>query len=109
MKIDFRNVGHGFRDTPDSYALEAVRKSRKKYECDGPMRQVRFMPGGDEISPGTGDAIHCENSIECTKSIEPGQIYVVLTISDLEVYDSYRVTHRICLPCALKENIVKEM
>ena len=109
MKNNFRNVGHGFRDTPDSYALEAVRKARKQYGCDGPIRQVRFWPGGDEVSPGTGDSIFCAGSDDCSEVIVPGQLYVVLTISDLEVYGSYRVTHRICIPCALKENIIEKI
>ena len=76
-------VGHGFVDGEDSYCLSAVRKARKEYYCEGILRAVRST---DNISPGTGDALLCGESDDCTEKILKGDLHAVLIINDVEMY-----------------------
>ena len=97
-------VGHGFVDGEDSYCLSAVRKARKEYYCEGILRAVRST---DNISPGTGDALLCGESDDCTEKILKGDLHAVLIINDVEMYGTYWTSWRMCIPCALSEHIVE--
>ena len=98
------NVGHGFVDGEDSYCLSAVRKARKEDYCEGILRAVRST---DNISPGTGDALLCGESDDCTEKILKGDPHAVLIINDVEMYGTYWTSWRMCIPCALSEHIVE--
>ena len=98
------NVGHGFVDGEDSYCLSAVRKARKEYYCEGILRAVRST---DNISPGTGDALLCGESDDCTEKILKGDLHAVLIINDVEMYGTYWTSWRMCIPCALSQHIVE--
>ena len=97
-------VGHGFVDGEDSYCLDAVRKARKEYQCEGVIRAVR---DDDPISPGTGDSILEMQSGGCTWKIRKGDLHAVLIINDVELYGTYWTTWRMCIPCSLSEHIVE--
>ena len=98
------DVGHGFVDGEDSYCLSAVRKARKEYYCEGILRAVRST---DNISPGTGDALLCGESDDCTEKILKGDLHAVLIINDVEMYGTYWTSWRMCIPCALSQHIVE--
>ena len=97
-------VGYGFVEGEDAFCVDAVRKARKEYSCEGVIRAVRDT---DNISPGTGDSILEMQSEDCTGKIRKGDLHVVLVINDLALYDSYWTTWRMCLPCALFEHVVE--
>ena len=90
----------------DHDVVELNKKARKKYSCDAPLRAVRW---DDDVSPVTGDAICDGYSDDCASVINPGDLYVCLTLTDRDTIDatgSYWNTHRICIPCALSEWII---
>ena len=99
-------VEHGFVDGEDSYCLSAVRKARKEYYCEGILRAVRST---DNISPGTGDALLCGESDDCTEKILKGDIHAVLIINDVEMYGTYWMSWRTYIPCALSEHVVEHL
>ena len=97
-------VGHGFIDGEDSYCLDAVRKARKEYRCEGVIRAVRWS---DNPSPGTGASILEMQSGCCTWKIRKGDLHAILILNDVELYGTYWTTWRMCIPCALSEHIVE--
>jgi hypothetical protein len=97
-------LGHGYVEGPDAWHITKVAKARKKYTCDGPMRAVR---DDDDVSPGTGDALYCENAKSCTSSIEVGDLYVHLLPRDVESFGSYWAVHRVCIECSLEEQMIR--
>ena len=97
-------VGHGFVDGEDSYCLSAVRKARKVYYCEGILRAVRST---DNISPGTGDALLCGESDDCTEKILKGDLHAVLIIIDVEMCGTYWTSWRMCIPYALSEHVIE--
>jgi hypothetical protein len=92
----------------DAYGLDGIKKARKNYSCDGPLRQVRWE---DNLSPATGDAV-CDGPADgCTGSIDRGELYACLTLTDSDTREatgSYWNTHRTCLACAIAEWIIVE-
>jgi len=98
-----KKLGHGYIEGPDAYRVSRVSKARNRYECEGPLRAVR---DSDEVSPGTGDAIRTSPAKDCSGFIDKGEIFVHLQPHDIEVYPSYWSAHRMCVECAVKENIV---
>ena len=99
-------VRAGFVVGVDEYCIEGIKKARKKYSCDAPLRAVRW---DDNVSPMTGDAVCDGYSDDCASVINPGDLYVCLTLTDRDTIDatgSYWNTHRICIPCALSEWII---
>jgi hypothetical protein len=98
-------VGHGFIDGEDSYCLDAVRKARKEYQCEGVIRAVRWS---DNPSPGTGASILEMQSGGCTWKIRKGDLHAVLILNDVELYGTYWRTWRMCIPCAVSGRIVKK-
>ena len=73
-------VGHGFVDGEDSYCLDAVRKARKEYRCEGVIRAVR----GAETFPPAGDALFHGESDDCTEKILKGDLHAVLIINNVK-------------------------
>jgi len=96
-------VGHGFVDGEDSYCLDAVRKARKEYRCEGVIRAVR----GAETFPPAGDALFHGESDDCTEKILKGDLHAVLIINNVEVFGTHWTSWRMCIPCALSEHIVE--
>ena len=96
-------VGHGFVDGEDSYCLDAVRKARKEYRCEGVIRAVR----GAETFPPAGDALFHGESDDCTEKILKGDLHAVLIINNVEVFGTHWTSWRMCIPCALSEYIVE--
>ena len=78
-------VGHGFVDGEDSYCLDAVRKARKEYRCEGVIRAVR---GAETFSPA-GDALFHGESDDCTEKILKGDLHAVLIINNVEVFGTH--------------------
>ena len=106
MSHDFagEKIGHGYVLGQRATAYEEIRRARKRHECEGCSVDADAVGPGVMLSPGTGSIVFEGWSDDCTKFIEPGQLYVAQDYVGEHAQDlgaAYRYTFRTCLACAI--------